>query len=445
MESQTVPLQIGTPRTSSAKTGDVHSDPEKVSPLASAPAITFPEGGLRGWLTVLGGALVLMCTFGNVQSFGVYQDYYTRVHLKNHPPSEISWIGSLQIFFLFFLGIPAGKLFDDGHFHLSLISGSIILSVSSFMLSLAKPFQYYQCFLAQGVGMGIGMGLMFLPAISVSSHYFRARRSLVMGLILAGASLSAVIHPILLNNIFKRKDGFAKGVRYASIMDLGFLVIANSIMRTRLPVRKNKMSPLRVVREVIMRDGPYLTHVAGTALIFWGLFVPFFYFQLFTALHGIPSGLVTYSISIMNVASIFGRTLPNLLSDRYGVFNVYIPFGLISALLVFALLGSSNVAGVVLFGIFYGSVYRYWASLISLHHRGEDLMSLSIRMRVGVTCTALAFTCLTGNPIAGALLSPPHYTWWRPLLFATIVLLSGVVLLAIARAGLSRRRGTQRV
>ena len=59
-------------------------------------------------------------------------------------------------------------------------------SFSVFMLSLAQHHQYYQVFLAQGIGMGIGMGLMFLPAISVTSHYFRRRRTIAMGFVIAG-------------------------------------------------------------------------------------------------------------------------------------------------------------------------------------------------------------------------------------------------------------------
>lgn len=56
------------------------------------------------------------------------------------------------------------------------------------MLSLAKPQHYYQVFLPQAVGMGIGMGLVIVPAISLPSQYFRRRRSLVMGLVYAGES-----------------------------------------------------------------------------------------------------------------------------------------------------------------------------------------------------------------------------------------------------------------
>jgi len=55
-----------------------------------------------------------------------------------------------------------------------------------FMLSLARTQQYYQVFLSQAIGMGIGMGLVIVPAVSLPSQYFKRRRILVMGLVYAG-------------------------------------------------------------------------------------------------------------------------------------------------------------------------------------------------------------------------------------------------------------------
>lgn len=72
----------------------------------------------------------------------------------------------------------------------------------------------------------------------------------------------------------------------------------------------------------------------------------------------------------MNVASIFGRTVPNFLADQFGALNgeivryadnifnlhilVMIPSAIITACLIFAMLRATDVSGVVLFGIFYG-------------------------------------------------------------------------------------------
>ena len=56
------------------------------------------------------------------------------------------------------------------------------------MLSLAHPSKYYQLFLCQGVGMGIGAGFLYLPAMAIQSHHWNKKRPLAMGLVISGVS-----------------------------------------------------------------------------------------------------------------------------------------------------------------------------------------------------------------------------------------------------------------
>jgi len=55
------------------------------------------------------------------------------------------------------------------------------------MTSLAEEF--WQTMLAQGIGLGIGTGLIFLPALSVVSQFFLKRRSLGLGITTTGSSI----------------------------------------------------------------------------------------------------------------------------------------------------------------------------------------------------------------------------------------------------------------
>lgn len=48
------------------------------------------------------------------------------------------------------------------------------------MLSLAKPENYYQVFLSQGVGMGIGTGMLYMPLSGVVANHFTQRRGLAL-------------------------------------------------------------------------------------------------------------------------------------------------------------------------------------------------------------------------------------------------------------------------
>lgn len=57
------------------------------------------------------------------------------------------------------------------------------------MLSLAHLDRYYQLFLSQGIGLGLGAGLVYMPSVAIQAHYWRARRAFVMGIVITGSSL----------------------------------------------------------------------------------------------------------------------------------------------------------------------------------------------------------------------------------------------------------------
>lgn len=59
-----------------------------------------------------------------------------------------------------------------------------------FMVSLVHQDRYYQIFLSQGIGMGIGAGILFVPAMAIQAHHWRRRRPLAIGVVTAGRSLS---------------------------------------------------------------------------------------------------------------------------------------------------------------------------------------------------------------------------------------------------------------
>ncbi|EIW74580.1 MFS general substrate transporter [Coniophora puteana RWD-64-598 SS2] len=375
-----------------------------------------PEGGLTGWLTVLGGFFITFCSFGTAQSFGVYQDYYAQTLLPNYSLSDISWIGSAQLFFLFFTGLPAGKLFDTGHFRECLVFGCLLFVFSTFMLSLVQQSQYYQVFLAQAMGTGIASGFMFAPALSVVSHYFTRRRSLAMGIVMSGSCLGAIIYPIMLNNLFNGKVGFAWGVRATAFMDIGLLAFANVIMKAK-PKSSKRPGLEQDGFGAIMRDVPYWLNTLGCGCMFIGVFVPVFYIQLFTQMHGLSPSLSFYTISILNAASLFGRILPNFVADMY----VLIVCTALTGALTFVMLAATTVAGAVVFTLLYGF---FSGSSISLATPAAASFSKSlgeVGVRIGLGTLVAGVASLIGPPIAGALVqSHGSYQWYRPVVFAAV-------------------------
>lgn len=102
--SSNVPL--GWPNLDATFKADFDSDPDP------STENDVSEGGLRAWLTVAGSALVYFATFGIINSFGFFQEYYERTLLRGTPASTISFVGTLQITLMNVLAAPVGALFD---------------------------------------------------------------------------------------------------------------------------------------------------------------------------------------------------------------------------------------------------------------------------------------------------------------------------------------------
>ncbi|KAJ6470657.1 major facilitator superfamily domain-containing protein [Mycena vitilis] len=397
------------------------------------PTLTnVPDAGITAWMTVAGAWLVLFSTFGYLYSFGVYENYYVLEYLTNHSPSSIAWIGSFQLMMPFALGVVSGKLFDNGHFHLVQIVGGVLFTFSLFMLSLAKPFQYYQIFLSQGLGVGIGTGLIFVPAVSITSHHFAKRRSLATGVVLSGISAGSTIFPIMLNQLIP-KLGFAGAVRASGYLVAACLVVGNAMMRTR-------PRPARAVPDIksFFSEGAYLFAIAGTLLSTAGVYMPVIYMQLFAVQHSVGSDLAFYSIAIMNGAGAFGRVAATYFADIYGPFHLHVGTTLATAATIWAVLGIHNSASLVVVSVLYGIFSGAWlalsiACLASLARNADE-----VGARTGIALALGSFGVLGSAPIQGALLTR-EFLWIRPIAFSAIILIASVFCF-VAMSILARRR-----
>lgn len=177
--------------------------------------------------------LVIMSTWGFINSFGVFQTYY--VPALNRAPGDISWIGSIQIFFLFFVGTFSGRLTDAGYFRLVFLAGSFFAVFGLFMASLSTT--YLQIFLSQGVCVGLGNGMLFCPSISLLSTYFSKKRSLAMGIAAAGSATGGMIFPTMVQQLIP-KIGYAWTMRSLGFIQLAILIICNIGIKPRVPPRK---------------------------------------------------------------------------------------------------------------------------------------------------------------------------------------------------------------
>ncbi|KIM38503.1 hypothetical protein M413DRAFT_30053 [Hebeloma cylindrosporum] len=311
---------------------------------------SFPDGGLQAWSAIAGAFLVQFTGFGYINSFGVYQDFYVREYLSDYTPGEIGWIRGIQLFLTFSLGAITGRLFDRGYFYHLMISGTIIHAISLFALSLSQKNVYYQVFLTNGVGIGLSSGLTYTASVSIPGHYFRKRRSLAVGILSSGSALGAVVHPIMLNKLINGHVGFHMAVRISASLNTFLLVVAGCLMRTRLPPKEIQRFPIIQW----LKEPAYSIFILSGVVRFIGLFFPVFYLQLYVITRGVDPELAFYALSVLNAASIFGRTIPGAIAHKVGVFNLGTAFAIGTGIISLSMIAVKDLAGTMIYAILLG-------------------------------------------------------------------------------------------
>ncbi|KAH9910500.1 MFS general substrate transporter [Epithele typhae] len=397
--------------------------------VVAAELDAYPEGG------------------GYTNSFGVYQDYYNRVYLSNTSSSTISWIGSISAFLLVLLGIPVGHLYDRGYFYHLLYGGcrSLILYLYAFPRparcllpgmrttdshSPPRLTLHPQIFLVQGLGVGIGAGMVYIPSMAVVSQYFHRRRALAMTLVAGGASLAPVVNPIMLNNTLDRL-GFATATRANAALNTGLLLVGCALTRLRcVPVAEEG-------------GGSGWRAMWTISVFIVDFYFPLFYIQLDAIQHGLSPQFSFYALVILNGCSFAGRLLSGALAHYAGVGRVVTASAVACAVLVFGMIGLHTVASVVAIASIYGFFAGAYIALL-----GPFLVSMAGSMsetglRLGIAWCMSGFGSLIGTPIEGALLTG-EYVWWRPAVFSGVVGMFGVGCLVAATVLMHRREADTR-
>lgn len=201
-------------------------------------------------------------------SFGIFQPYYT-VSL-HRSPSDISWIGSIELFLVYFIGTFSGRAMDAGFFRATIVAGLVLQLGGVFATSAST--EYWQLFLAQGLCQGLGDGLLFCPVVALVSTYFIKKRAVALSIQAAGGATGGMVFPAIAQSLLDR-IGFTWTVRVMGFVMLFNAVAALVLLRTRVIPRKN--DPL--VDLSAFRELPYALFVAGTFLAFWGVFFSYYY------------------------------------------------------------------------------------------------------------------------------------------------------------------------
>ncbi|KAK1768799.1 riboflavin transporter MCH5 [Phialemonium atrogriseum] len=392
---------------------DALSSSEAVSIAASAaasshgPQETYPEGGRRAWLVVLGSWLALFSSLGLMNILATFQAYITTHQLAGHDDGTTGWIFSVYTFLCFFLGIYIGPIFDKYGPRWLIFAGTVSLAISLMLLSICS--QYWQFLLVFGILCGFATSLLFTPSIAAVGHFFFERRGLATGIASTAGSLGGVVFPLMLPSLFE-SVGWGWAIRILGFLCLTLTIAANFLIRSRLPPAANA-SPHPNFR--IFKDRTFLLTTVAVFFLEFALFIPLTFISSYAISKGFGEEFSLRLPTILNAGSFVGRILPGWYADKIGPFNANIISIVISIIACFGiwLPAGHTTAGVVIFSLLFGFTSGSNISLIPVSI--GRLCKTQDYGRYYATCyTIVSIACLIGIPIGGKILNANDGEYW---------------------------------
>ncbi|KZL71919.1 major facilitator superfamily transporter [Colletotrichum tofieldiae] len=407
------------------KTAGVYPPTEGAKP--SHPGSEAPDGGVVAWLVVLGAWCTSFCSFGWVNSVGAFQEYYQNDLLSNYSPSTISWIPSLQIFFMMALGPVIGQLYDNYGPRWLILVGTFLHVFGLMMTSLST--QYWQILLAQGICSAIGVAAIFQPALNTIHGWFNVNRGAAFGLLSTGSSIGGIIFPIMVTRLIK-SVGYGWSMRICAFMILGLLIVANLTVKAIHPPRPQKLTRKQLLRP--FKEFEFVCVVVGFFLFTYGIFVPINYIQVQALEAGMDPNLAQYLVPMLNAGSLFGRIGSGILGDKIGKYNIFVVVCYLTSIWMLALWIPANtdaalIAFAVLFGFCSGAYVSLIAPLIAQISPIQE-----IGFRTGITFFTNSIGGLTTNPINGAILAGSG-GWVGIKVFSGVFCIAGTTFILAAR------------
>ena len=325
-------------------------------------------------------------------------------------------------------GPIAGFIFDNYGPTKLLIVGSFLHVFGLMMASISS--KYYQFMLSQGVCSAIGACCIFTPAIACVSTWFYKKRGMAIGITASASSLGGVLFPIIVSRMI-RETGFPWAMRTCAFLILGLCTFAIFTLKSRLPPNPRPWSFVAFVRP--LKETPMLLLTLATFFFYWGMFPVFSFITTVGVGRGMSLDLAQYLVSILNAGSVFGRTLPGILGDKVGRFNIMTIFCTLTAIVILAVwIPADTPAGQLVFAPIFG-----FASGAAIGLTPALIAQVSpikeIGVRVGTVFAAGSIGALTGSPIGGALITRDNGGFKYMQLFGGVTCLVGCAFFAIAR------------
>lgn len=298
-------------------------------------------------------------------AFGVYQELYESMDgpFANATPAQIDLIGTLGVS-LMTIGAPYASAWTKSYSPRTMVLiGGLLFALANVLASFSQYL--WQFILTQGVLLGFGTCLTYIPAVTVAPGWFRERRGLAMGIVLSGTGIGGALWAPVLRAL-NASVGFRNTLRLTG--GLSFLLIAASgwILRWHPEIEaRNRLETLPgqsrlrppLANWQVVKSRMFLAQAAGAIFQAAAYYTPVYFISTYARTLGYSSAAGANFIALSNGTSACGKVVLGYVADRLGRLNVLLMCTGLSAVSTLGLwFPSTNTtdrgAGMALFAIY---------------------------------------------------------------------------------------------
>lgn len=291
------------------------------------PAPASTEEPPYAWVVVWACFGSLAVIFGVAYSFAAFFESFAREFDAQR--ADVSLVFGLCGLIYFVLGVGGGMLADRFGPRVTCVSGMVLIATGLLGTSLSGSMG--AVYLSYGVCIGLGIALVYTPAIGCVQPWFTRRRGLASGIASAGIGAGTLVVPLVASGLIAALP-WRDAMR---LMALGVLVLGAGcawLMR-RAPLAAAPLAsaaggaggalaavntpPGLTLRETL-RQRSFWWLYAATVLAAPTMFVPFAHVSAAARDAGIDNAAAVGLVGLIGVGSLVGRFAIGALADRLG-------------------------------------------------------------------------------------------------------------------------------
>jgi MFS family permease len=291
------------------------------------------------------------------QSYGVFLAYYISSDIFPEASDlDFAFVGGINFGVSMLAATPVTWMVRSFGTHVPMYFGVVCQSAGYICASFAT--RIWHLYLSQAVLVGLGMGLLFIPSVQVTSQWFDKKRSMANGINSAGSGVGGIIFSFATGAAI-RNISLGWALRIIGIASGVMTLVATLLIRNR----NDKIKPaMRGFDYRLFRRLPVVLLMSWGFLSMLGYMTVLFSMSTFATSIGLSSSQASTITALVNLGIAIGRPLIGVLSDRYGRIEVAGLATLICVVSIFALwIPATTFAQAVVFSVISGAVIgTFW-------------------------------------------------------------------------------------